>query len=276
MEAVMIAPEVIDPTLECAQCEEHPNRPCPACAARRRRAVRLVESLGLNTHEAARRMRLPVGRVERLLEEEADRRSLAAFRVSHVSNAPLRKRFRQRQLFDPTLTFSALAQRLGTSPIQVERWLGLAPTAPKTDRRGHTYPPRILSTISVENAGRLARAMGYAPNDFDGCWYGDGVERASISGGSTMAAPTVSARYRSTRGWHDIVVARDAVGGWQVLDIVGTEAALVESLTGHDDRLDQADALARDYAAQQQAHHDGRRPDPLPRRAALRRPSRRS
>jgi hypothetical protein len=44
----------------------------------------------------------------------------------------------------------------GTSPSQPERWLGLRPTAPKTDRRGRTYPGRILKTISVENAGRLA------------------------------------------------------------------------------------------------------------------------
>jgi hypothetical protein len=27
----------------------------------------------------------------------------------------------------------------------------------------------MLTTISVENAGRLARAMGYAPRDIDGC-----------------------------------------------------------------------------------------------------------
>ena len=41
----------------------------------------------------------------------------------------------------------------------------------------------------------------------------------------------------------------------------------METLTGYDDRLDQAIALARDYAEQQQDFHDGRREeDPLPRR----------
>lgn len=153
----------------CERCDDRPNEPCPACNARRRRAVRLVEGLGLSVSNAAGRMRLPVARVERLLEEEADRRALAAFRVSHVSNAPLRQRFDQRRRFDPSLTVSEIARRLGTSPIQVERWLGLAPTAPKTDRRGRTYPARVLSTISVENAGRLARAMGYLPCEIDGC-----------------------------------------------------------------------------------------------------------
>ena len=114
-------------------------------------------------------MRLPVGRVERLLEEETDRRTVAQFRQSHVENATLREHLRTRQRIDPTLTIAELGRRVGTSPIQVERWLGLRPTAPKTDSRGRTYPGRILKTISVENAGRLARAMGYAPNDIQGC-----------------------------------------------------------------------------------------------------------
>jgi hypothetical protein len=114
-------------------------------------------------------MRLSPGRVERLLEEEADRRSLAQFRQSHVENAPLRRRFRQRQLVDPALTVSELARRVGTSPIQVERWLGLRPTASKTDRRGRSYAGRTLCEIGVENAGQLARAMGYAPCEIEGC-----------------------------------------------------------------------------------------------------------
>ena len=69
----------------------------------------------------------------------------------------------------PSLTVAEIARQVGTSAIQVERWLGLEPTAPKTDGRGRTYPGRILTTISVENAGRLARAMGYAPYEVDGC-----------------------------------------------------------------------------------------------------------
>ena len=40
---------------------------------------------------------------------------------------------------------------------------------------------------------------------------------------------------------------------------------VVETLTGHDDRLAQAEALARDYAAEQQAYHHGQRlENPLP------------
>jgi hypothetical protein len=147
----------------CAWCIEHPSRPCPACNARRRRAVRLVEGSGLSAEEAAREMRLPVTRVERLLEMEADRRSLAQFRQTHVANAPLRERLLARRGSDPGFTVAAVERRLRTSPIQVERWLGLKPTASKTDNRGRTYPGRILTTVRVETAGRLARAMGYAP-----------------------------------------------------------------------------------------------------------------
>ena len=153
----------------CEWCNEHPSRPCPACNARRRRAVRLVEGSGLSLEDAARRMRLPVARVERLLEEEADRRSLAQFRQTHVANAPLRERWLACRRCDPSLTLAEIARRMGTSPIQVERWLGLLPTASKTDRRGRTYPGRMLTTIGVENAGLLARAMGYAPYEVDSC-----------------------------------------------------------------------------------------------------------
>jgi hypothetical protein len=168
MQSVTLAHEAAQATV-CEWCDEHPNRPCPACNARRRRAVRLVEGAGLSVAQAAARMRLPVGRVERLLEEEADRRVVAQFRQSHVDNATLRQRLHERQRIDPTLTIPELARRVGSSPIQVERWLGLRPTAPKTTRQGRTYPGRILRTISVENAGRLARAMGYAPRDIEGC-----------------------------------------------------------------------------------------------------------
>jgi hypothetical protein len=131
--------------------------------------VRLVEGNGLPIEDAACQMRLPVARVERLLEEEADRRTLAQFRQTHVENAPLRERFHALRRSDPALTAAELGRRVGTSAIQVERWLGLQPTAPKADGRGRRYPARILTTISVENAGRLARAMGYAPCDFDRC-----------------------------------------------------------------------------------------------------------
>jgi hypothetical protein len=169
MPTIALALDAAQSRPACDWCERHPNRPCPACNARRRRAVRLVEDRGLSVAEAAELMGLPVARVERLLEEEADRRSVVQFRRDQVDNGPLRERFLEQRRRDPALTSTELAHRLGTSPIQVERWLGLRPTAAKVDRRGRTYPGRLLTTISVENAGRLARALGYAPCELDGC-----------------------------------------------------------------------------------------------------------
>src|SRR3954451_19063588 len=153
----------------CEGGERYPGRACPACAARRRRAVRLVAVEGRSVAEAAREMRLSVARVERLLEAEADRQCLRALVQGEVGAAVLRERFRDRQRREPTLTVAEVARRTGNSQVQVERWLGLRPTAAKTDRRGRTYPGRVLERVSVETAGRLVRAMGYAPCEVEGC-----------------------------------------------------------------------------------------------------------
>jgi hypothetical protein len=85
-----------------------------------------------------------------------------------------------------------------------------------------------------------------------------------------MSAARIGGRYRSASTWHDVLVTRDHSGRWQVLDTAGSEIVIVETLTGHDDRLDQALALARDYADQQQEYRDGRcESDPLPRPIAI-------
>ncbi len=79
--------------------------------------------------------------------------------------------------------------------------------------------------------------------------------------------PQESVRYNGAGTWHEILVTRDPAGRWQVIDAAGSQVTLVETLTGHDDRLHQAQALARDYAEQQRAYHDGEREaNPLPQR----------
>ena len=80
-----------------------------------------------------------------------------------------------------------------------------------------------------------------------------------------MSAARIGGRYRSSSESHEVLVTRDPAGRWQVVDTAGSQAVVVETLTGHDDRLDQALALACDYAAEQQAYQDGRREsDPFP------------
>ena len=114
-------------------------------------------------------MSLPPARVRRLLADEEDRRALEALRRDRVPNAPLARLFAQARLRDPELTVSELARRLGSSPIQVERWLGRRATAAKTDRHGRHYPARTLTEIDVGTAGRIARALGLAPREMEGC-----------------------------------------------------------------------------------------------------------
>jgi hypothetical protein len=75
-----------------------------------------------------------------------------------------------------------------------------------------------------------------------------------------------AARYRARDGTeHQVLAERTLEGRWRVVDSDGQTATVVETLAGHDDRLAQAQALAEDYAAEQQAYHDGHRDDPLPR-----------
>ena len=76
----------------------------------------------------------------------------------------------------------------------------------------------------------------------------------------------VCAGYAAPDGWHAVYIALDDRGRWQVFDASTTHLVLVETLTGHDDRIDQAQALAVDYAGEQAAYHAQRRElDPLPR-----------
>jgi hypothetical protein len=76
----------------------------------------------------------------------------------------------------------------------------------------------------------------------------------------------VCAGYAAPDGWHAVYIALDDRGRWQLFDASTTQLGLVETLTGHDDLIDQAQALAVDYAGEQAAYHAQRREsDPLPR-----------
>ncbi|HWK25192.1 MAG TPA: hypothetical protein VNS09_01435 [Solirubrobacter sp.] len=133
------------------------------------RAVRLVTQDGLSIAEAAFRLQLSTSRVERLLEQHTDRELVTRYVLDEVSNDPLRRLLDAARRVDHDLTTAELARRLGSSQAQVERWLGIRETAAKTDSAGRTYAPKLVEQISVDVAGRLARAMGVAPCEVEGC-----------------------------------------------------------------------------------------------------------
>ena len=72
-----------------------------------------------------------------------------------------------------------------------------------------------------------------------------------------MAPPVEVARYTSSGALHVIIAARDPDGRWMILDTSESGVTVVDVLRGHDDRFEQARAVAREYASQQEAHYSG-------------------
>jgi DNA-binding CsgD family transcriptional regulator len=151
----------------CRWCVEHGPSACRACAQRRRRAVRLLEA-GRSVGEIAELMSISRERVDRLLEQHADRIGVERHRLDRVPNAPIRELFERRRRQDPSLSATGLARRAGLSGAShLLRELGLAPTS-ATVKNGVRYPPRVKSTIGVDSAARILRALDCTPRDFDG------------------------------------------------------------------------------------------------------------
>ena len=151
----------------CAWCLEHGVKGCPACTQRRRKVIRLHDRDGLPLTRIAEQMGLTVERVERLLEQERDRRETERFRLSELPNEQIRALFLRRKQQDPNFSAAHLAELAGLSCCShVERELGLIPTSDKTVN-GVRYPGRIKATIRVDNAEKLLRAMGLHPRDIE-------------------------------------------------------------------------------------------------------------
>jgi hypothetical protein len=152
----------------CKRCAENPRSPCVVCTQRRRRAMRMLEDDGLTVEKIAEVMRLTIPRVERLLEEEAQYRDLQQYVCDSVSTALVRDLIRQRQLEDPALSKETIARRAGySSRLALLRAVGLSATARKV-RGDRQYPPTLRTTIDVDAAGRIVRALGYAPHEIPG------------------------------------------------------------------------------------------------------------
>jgi transposase len=157
----------------CEMCAQRCGGLCAECARaqagrRKRRAVALIEQHGCSISEAARRLGVDRKTVRRYLAEADHERELASYRaLRKVSNRPIREAVERAMARDPELSLSSIARAGGfADATHVARLLGQIKTSSKVVR-GVTYPGRLLSVISAENAARLVRAIGMDPIDFD-------------------------------------------------------------------------------------------------------------
>jgi hypothetical protein len=131
---------------------------------RGRHALELIEQ-GVSVQRAARKMGLPVGKVESLIESELDRRDLSRYRCDKVPVGEIQRLVDEHTKMDPTLNHATIA-RLAKfkSRIHFERALGYKPWS-ATTKRGKHYPARYAEHIDVEMAGVIVRELGIAPRE---------------------------------------------------------------------------------------------------------------
>ena len=159
------------PADRCARCAARPGR-CRRCRDRRaqrrqRRAIRLLEQ-GATIREVAVRLGVDAATIRRYLAaREAAGRPVAQRRRT-IANAPIRNAVLAALEADPELNHTAIARRAGLHDgTHLRRLLGMSKTAPAV-KNGTRYPGRIATEIDVEHAGRIVRAIGRAPVEFDG------------------------------------------------------------------------------------------------------------
>lgn len=151
----------------CKWCEEHPYDVCRACARLGRSAMRLLEAGGLTVEQVASRLGLEVPRMQRLVEEERQRRDLEQCKCDRIPVEQIQALFARRQEEDPSLTKARVAGLAEyKSRVEFLRIMGFVRTASFV-RKGKRYPGKYRTEISVEAAGRIVRAIGYAPREFE-------------------------------------------------------------------------------------------------------------
>jgi hypothetical protein len=153
----------------CSWCERYAGgvgRPCPGCAARGRRLRALVDRQGVELAGAARTLMLDPATAATLLERARYSVDAPITRVKYVPNVFVRELYQEACRRDPETSPDRLAQIAGYSDgTHVARLLGLRPTSSR--RHGEkSYPGHVLTTMSVENAARIVRALGRDPVEF--------------------------------------------------------------------------------------------------------------
>jgi hypothetical protein len=155
------------PSGSCEWCETHPYTVCLACNQRARHALALLRD-GLAEGEIAKRMNLTLPRARRLIDRELDREDLTRYRHDSIPVSEIQTLIAEHLANDPTLNNAQLAKLAGhKSRIHFERVLGYAPHA-ATTKRGKHYPARTATTIDIETASQIVRALGIAPHEIPG------------------------------------------------------------------------------------------------------------
>ena len=134
---------------------------CRGCAQRRKHAWTLVKGRGMSVAEAARRMKLSRRQVLRFVALHQDWLELRTYKRDSVLAETALALFRAEQRRQPGLTRAEVAHRMGKTQNQLDRMLGLAST------KGSAQPSK--RRISIPEASELARALGRAPHELDGC-----------------------------------------------------------------------------------------------------------
>lgn len=108
------------------------------------------------------------GRVKALLENERIGREIDALRCDRGPVGRLAARFERWRDRDPGHnTWSELAPRAGYRCLHATQLLLGDLVGPSYFQDGVHHPGRRATTVDVDAAGRLVRAMGYLPAEFD-------------------------------------------------------------------------------------------------------------
>ena len=141
----------------CARCRKS-GRTCPSCVQLRRYAWSLVNERGRTVVQTAKLLKLPPGRVGRLVEQESDRRELRSLKCDSVPVALTRAVIDEALARDPHLTLADIARWLDMRQVDFEHaFLGRSTHGPPKQR------------VNVSSASRLMLALGRAPYELPGC-----------------------------------------------------------------------------------------------------------
>lgn len=134
------------------------GRTCPSCVQRRRYAWSLVIEQGATPEAAAGVLGLSATLVERLIEEECDRRELRSLRCESIPVQLTRSVIEDALRRDSDLTIGDIAHWLDMHQVDFERAFLGRPKSGQPKRR-----------VNVSSASRLMIALGRAPNELPGC-----------------------------------------------------------------------------------------------------------